>query len=79
MPDRNQKSEAKKKPGLSFGFFFSILWIIRFIVEYAKEPQVAERADWLFNTGQLLSLPFIVIGFGIVYWSLQRDKKKQIQ
>jgi len=73
------KTEIRKKLGLTFGIFFSILWIIRFIVEYAKEPQVAERADWLFNTGQLLSLPFIVIGFGIVSWSLQRDKKKQIQ
>jgi prolipoprotein diacylglyceryl transferase len=72
------KTEIRKKLGLTFGIFFAILWIIRFIVEYSKEPQVAERADWFFNTGQLLSIPFVVIGFGIIYWSLQHDKKEKV-
>jgi len=70
------KTETRKKLGLLFGLFFSILWIIRFVVEYSKEPQVAERADWLLNTGQLLSIPFILAGFGVIYWSLQNHKKQ---
>ena len=44
------------------GLFFATLWGVRFIVEYFKEAQVEERADWLFNTGQLLSIPFILAG-----------------
>lgn len=72
------KTEIRKKLGLTFGLFFTTLWIIRFIVEYSKEPQVAERADWLFNTGQLLSIPFIFAGFGVIYWSLQNAKKNSL-
>jgi prolipoprotein diacylglyceryl transferase len=63
------KTNLKQKKGVLFGIFFASLWTIRFIVEYVKEPQVADRADWVFNTGQLLSLPMILIGLGIVYLS----------
>jgi prolipoprotein diacylglyceryl transferase len=68
------KTKVKHQQGVLFGIFFTLLWTIRFVVEYVKEPQVAERADWLFNTGQLLSLPMIVIGFAIIYFS---NKKAQ--
>lgn len=71
------KTNIRKKLGMLFGLFFVILWIIRFVVEYSKEPQVAERADWLFNTGQLLSIPFIVIGLGVMYWS-KKNAQKQV-
>lgn len=71
------KTNIRKKLGMLFGLFFVILWIIRFVVEYSKEPQVAERADWLFNTGQLLSIPFIIIGLGVMYWS-KKNVQKQV-
>lgn len=63
------KTPIRKTQGLLFGIFFTLLWIIRFVVEYSKEPQVAERAEWLFNTGQLLSIPFIFIGLAVIYSS----------
>jgi len=63
------KTNLKQKKGVLFGVFFTSLWTIRFIVEYVKEPQVADRANWIFNTGQLLSLPMILIGLGIIYFS----------
>lgn len=71
------KTNIRKKLGMLFGLFFVILWIIRFVVEYSKEPQVAERADWLFNTGQLLSIPFIFIGIGVMYWSYKNAQKAE--
>lgn len=71
------KTNIRKKLGMLFGLFFVILWVIRFVVEYSKEPQVAERADWLFNTGQLLSIPFIIIGLGVMYWS-KKNAQKQV-
>lgn len=70
------KTNIRKKLGMLFGLFFVILWVIRFVVEYSKEPQVAERADWLFNTGQLLSIPFIIIGLGVMYWSKKNTQKQ---
>jgi prolipoprotein diacylglyceryl transferase len=42
----------------------------RFICEFLKEDQVAFEADMLLNMGQLLSLPFIVLGilFALGLW-----------
>jgi prolipoprotein diacylglyceryl transferase len=71
------KTKLKQKRGVLFGIFFTLLWTIRFIVEYVKEPQVAERADWLFNTGQLLSIPMILIGLGIIYFSNKKVLKNE--
>jgi prolipoprotein diacylglyceryl transferase len=70
------KTSIKQKTGVIFGIFFTLLWAIRFVVEYIKEPQVASRADWLFNTGQLLSIPMVLIGLGIIYFT---DKKAKLQ
>jgi len=69
------KTNLKQKKGVLFGVFFASLWTIRFIVEYVKEPQVADRADWIFNTGQLLSLPMILIGLGLIYFSSRSNTK----
>ncbi|PKG41497.1 prolipoprotein diacylglyceryl transferase [Psychroflexus sp. MES1-P1E] len=69
------KTNLKQIKGVLFGVFFASLWTIRFIVEYVKEPQVADRADWIFNTGQLLSLPMILIGLGIIYFSSRSNAK----
>lgn len=71
------KTDISKKLGLLFGIFFTLLWSIRFVVEFSKEPQVAERADWVFNTGQLLSLPMIVIGIVIIYVSHLNAKSNE--
>lgn len=71
------KTKVKQQLGVLFGIFFTLLWTIRFIVEYVKEPQVAERADWLFNTGQLLSIPMILIGLGIIYFSKKKAKASE--
>jgi len=56
------KTTKSNQQGFMLGLFFATLWGVRFIVEYFKEAQVEERADWLFNTGQLLSIPFILAG-----------------
>ncbi|MBZ9651316.1 prolipoprotein diacylglyceryl transferase [Psychroflexus montanilacus] len=72
------KTQVKQKMGVLFGIFFTLLWTIRFIVEYVKEPQVAERADWVFNTGQLLSIPMILIGLGIIYFSNKKAMTSEV-
>lgn len=68
------KTDISKKVGMLFGIFFTLMWSIRFVVEYSKEPQVAERADWLFNTGQLLSIPMVIIGIIIIFVSQSKSK-----
>ena len=59
------KTTKVSKPGYMFGLFLILLWTTRFIVEFFKEAQVAGREDWILgmNTGQTLSIPFILLGF----------------
>lgn len=67
------KTEKKFKEGYLFGIFMIALWSIRLVIEYLKEPQVEGREDWIFglNTGQVLSIPLILIGI----WLMLRKNK----
>ena len=56
------KTDKKEQLGFLFGFFFATLWSVRFLIEFLKEAQIEERGNWDLNTGQLLSVPLIVIG-----------------
>ncbi|HEY3404976.1 MAG TPA: prolipoprotein diacylglyceryl transferase [Ohtaekwangia sp.] len=51
-----------KQYGFIFGVFLSLLFIARFAVEFVKEPQSGFESGMTFNMGQLLSLPFIIMG-----------------
>jgi prolipoprotein diacylglyceryl transferase len=61
------KTEKKYKLGYLFGLFLVMLWTIRFFIEFLKEPQVGERAVWVLNTGQWLSIPFIIAGLYFMF------------
>ena len=69
------KTTKKGHTGFLFGLFMVVLWSLRFIIEFFKEPQVQERGqEWFFsplNTGQVLSIPLILIGF----WLMIRKPK----
>ena len=70
------KTDKKQQLGYLFGLFLILLWSVRFVVEFIKEAQVEERADWLLNTGQLLSIPFIILG---VYLMMRSSKHKMAE
>ena len=67
------KTDKKEQLGYLFGVFFALLWTVRFVIEFLKEPQVEERTTWLLNTGQWLSIPLVLIG---LYFMLTSSKKK---
>ncbi|QIE59153.1 prolipoprotein diacylglyceryl transferase [Rasiella rasia] len=67
------KTPLKKHVGYIFGWFLILLFMTRFVVEFFKEVQVDGRETWLLNTGQLLSIPFILAGF----YFLLRSKKTE--
>ncbi len=66
------KTKKADNLGYIFGLFLALLWTVRFIVEFVKEAQVDERADWVLNTGQLLSIPFIALG---IYFMMKAKKQ----
>lgn len=66
------KRNAEKRPGLLFGIFFIVLFTSRFLVEFVKNPQEAFEVGMALNMGQLLSIPFILIGIGLVCYAFSR-------
>lgn len=70
------RNDAKPKPGLLFSLFLILVFGMRFLIEFIKEDQVAFEAGMNLNMGQWLSIPFFLLGAGILVWSLRRRKKK---
>jgi prolipoprotein diacylglyceryltransferase len=50
--------------------FLLLLMTVRVFVEQFKIAQVDGREDWIlgFNTGQILSIPFILIGVYFMFF-----------
>jgi prolipoprotein diacylglyceryl transferase len=70
------KTKAKEMPGRIFGAFMVLIWLARFLIEFIKEGQSSfDEAQPLFNTGQLLSIPFVLIG---VYLLVRKVPQKEI-
>ncbi|WP_374174345.1 prolipoprotein diacylglyceryl transferase [Flavobacterium tructae] len=68
------KSEKiRKADGLIFGYFLMLLFLARFIIEFFKENQEAFENSMLINMGQILSIPFILIGLGLIVWKSKKD------
>lgn len=63
------KRDAAKKQGFLFGVFLILLFGARFVIEFVKLGQAERDADLLINTGQMLSIPFVIAGFVILYLS----------
>ena len=68
------KRKAYQREGLLFGVFMIVLWSGRFLVEFFKEGQTARDETWALNTGQILSIPLVLVGIVILIRSLKRTK-----
>jgi len=58
--------------GWYFGFCLAYIFTFRFFIEYTKEIQEAFEASLPIDMGQILSVPFIIVG---VYCMLRARKK----
>ena len=68
------KTDAREKQGYLLGMFLIMLWSVRFVVEFLKESQGGFESDLgTFSTGQWLSIPFIIIGFLLIFKSKKID------
>lgn len=62
------KTHKRDQTGFLFGLFLVLLWTIRFFIEFTKEPQGEEYINWFdLNTGQWLSIPFVLIGLYFMF------------
>lgn len=70
------KTKKKYQLGWIFGVFLTVLFSIRLLVEFLKEPQGKEYLTFGgLNTGQVLSLPFILLGIIILIVSYKFKNK----
>lgn len=58
--------------GQMTGWALILTFVSRFFIEFIKEVQVPFEQSMLLNMGQILSIPFIAIGFYILYTSSKR-------
>lgn len=68
-------TRARYRPGLLVGVFTAMIAAGRFIVEYYREPD--SHLAWVveetgLSRGQWLTIPLILLGIGLVVWSLMR-------
>jgi prolipoprotein diacylglyceryl transferase len=76
------KKKAYLKEGYIFGVFLSTLFIARFIVEFFKNSQAGIESyfdstflSWI-STGQILSIPFVILGVVLI---LKVNKKAKLE
>lgn len=61
-----KSGKFRQRPGFMLGLFLVMLFSFRFVVEFFKIDQVSFEAELLLNMGQILSIPFVVIGIMIM-------------
>lgn len=74
-----KKMRDKLKSGFFFGLVLVLIFTARFIIEFLKEDQVGFEDGMTLNMGQLLSIPYIVVGIGFMIFGLWKTKKLSAQ
>lgn len=63
------KTNAKDKKGFLFGAFLILIFAARFFLEFFKENQEAFEDTMRLNMGQWLSVPFVLVGIVMLWYS----------
>ena len=73
------KKNAQERPYLITGIFFIGIFLPRFFIEYVKNVQVESEYEMIatygMNLGQMLSIPFVLLGVGLVVWAMTRPRQ----
>lgn len=72
------KKNAEERPWLITGVFFLGIFLPRFCIEYIKNVQEPKEiqmiAEYGMNMGQVLSIPFILAGIFMIFWSMTHKR-----
>jgi prolipoprotein diacylglyceryl transferase len=63
------------KPGFLIGLFFILVFTSRFFIEFLKEDQVSFEEGMILNMGQILSIPFVLLGIYLVSRKAKQAQK----
>ncbi|MDX1592183.1 MAG: prolipoprotein diacylglyceryl transferase, partial [Balneolaceae bacterium] len=70
-----KKYDRKPPEGALFGTFLVLLFTGRFLIEFTKETQADFLANATVDMGQLLSIPFVLIGAWLLWKKVDWDAK----
>jgi phosphatidylglycerol---prolipoprotein diacylglyceryl transferase len=70
-----KSKDLKDRTGFLLGFGFTVMFLVRFLVEFIKEDQEAFEAGMALNMGQILSIPFVLGGIYLMYRALKRPPR----
>jgi len=73
-----KKKIEKVQQGFVFGSFLIMLFSVRFLVEFVKENQETFENTMIINMGQILSIPFILIGVILMISKSKQNGDKEI-
>ena len=71
------RTNARNKSGIIFGTFMIVLWTGRLLIEFVKVGQTERDNFMALNTGQMLSIPFIIAGIVILYLGIKSKPKEE--
>lgn len=69
------KMRDKLKNGFFFGLGAVLFFTARFLIEFLKENQVGFEDKMTLNMGQVLSIPFTLVGIGFIIYGLWKTKR----
>jgi prolipoprotein diacylglyceryl transferase len=69
-----RRGNRSRTPGFIFGVFLIAVFSARFAIEFVKQKQAAYATDLWINTGQMLSIPFILAGCVLLFLALRPSK-----
>lgn len=64
------------RTGYLFGLCFVLVFGFRFLIEFIKTPQSSMMDETFLQTGQILSLPFILLGLYFVFFAPPKQKQE---
>ncbi len=71
-----RKKWREMKEGFIFGIFLIYLFTARFLIEFVKDVQEAFEKDMILKMGQILSIPFILLGIYILFFYKKKQPSK---
>jgi len=65
----------KLQNGFFFGLSLTMIFVARFLIEFIKEKQVDFEENLTIDMGQILSIPYIIIGIGFITYGLLKTRR----
>lgn len=74
---KKYRYSSKLRPGAYFGAVVAVMFTFRLLIENVKEVQESFEKEMMFDMGQILSVPFIVLGVVIFLLKILQKKGRK--